>query len=337
MENCAAPAWSEVQLDTICKSISDGDHQAPPRAENGIPFLVISNVTSGRIDFKNVSRWVPMDYYERLKDIRKPEKNDLLYTVTGSFGIPAIVDTDQPFCFQRHIAIIKPNHATVSVDFLALYLRSPQAFHHSESVATGTAQKTVSLKNLRSFPISLPSMEEQAEIVRRVKQLFAHADRVEQQVNGALVRVNNLTQSILAKAFRGELTEQWRKHNPKLISGNNSAEALLERIEAERDQKNKQPRKRRASKEEKVVKKMDKKIGVVEALKRIGEPLSGQQLLVAAGYSADSSTEDLELFFLDLRDALTVQQRVVKLYRDRDGQDWFALPEMNKQMSREDR
>ena len=46
--------------------------------------------------------------------------------------------------------------------------------------------------------------------------------------------MNNLTQSILAKAFRGELTEQWRKDNPELISGENSAEALLERIKAVR-------------------------------------------------------------------------------------------------------
>ncbi len=49
-----------------------------------------------------------------------------------------------------------------------------------------------------------------------------------------LARVKNLTQPILAKAFRGELTEQWRRDNPELISGKNSAEALLERIKAER-------------------------------------------------------------------------------------------------------
>jgi len=72
------------------------------------------------------------------------------------------------------------------------------------------------------------------EIVRRVDQLFAYADTIETQVNNALERVNNLTQSILAKAFRGELTEQWRKDNPDLISGENSAEALLEKINAER-------------------------------------------------------------------------------------------------------
>ncbi|MCB1717737.1 MAG: restriction endonuclease subunit S, partial [Candidatus Competibacteraceae bacterium] len=69
---------------------------------------------------------------------------------------------------------------------------------------------------------------------RRVEQLFAFADQIEQQVKNAQSRVNNLTQSILAKAFRGELTAEWRAQNPELISGENSAEALLARIKAER-------------------------------------------------------------------------------------------------------
>ncbi|EAB9749171.1 hypothetical protein YM80_000549 [Salmonella enterica subsp. salamae] len=82
--------------------------------------------------------------------------------------------------------------------------------------------------------VYIPVIEEQAEIVRRVEQLFAYADAIEKQVNNALTRVNNLTQSILAKAFRGELTAQWRAENPDLISGENSAAALLEKIKAER-------------------------------------------------------------------------------------------------------
>ena len=89
-------------------------------------------------------------------------------------------------------------------------------------------------KKLRVLEILLPNLNEQTEIVRRVEQLFTYADQVEQQVKNAQARINQLTQSILAKAFRGELTEQWRQHNPELISGDNSAEALLARIKAER-------------------------------------------------------------------------------------------------------
>jgi len=77
--------------------------------------------------------------------------------------------------------------------------------------------------------------EEQTEIVRRVEQLFAYADQIEQRVKDAQARVNHLTQAILAKAFRGELTADWRAQNPELISGENSAEALLKRIKAERE------------------------------------------------------------------------------------------------------
>jgi len=64
--------------------------------------------------------------------------------------------------------------------------------------------------------------------------------------------VNNLTQSILAKAFRGELTADWRAANPELITGENSAEALLARIQAEREalalekKAAKKPRKKKA-------------------------------------------------------------------------------------------
>lgn len=115
-----------------------------------------------------------------------------------------------------------------------LKLRLLENYEETRKAAAGGAQPNLNLKKVRAISILVPGKEEQAEIVRRVDQLFAHADRIEQHVNNALARVNNLTRSILAKAFRGELTEQWRKDNPELISRENSAEALLERIKAER-------------------------------------------------------------------------------------------------------
>lgn len=64
---------------------------------------------------------------------------------------------------------------------------------------------------------------------------FTFADKIEQQVKSAQERVNNLTPAILAKAFKGELTADWRTKHPELISGENSAEALLKRIQAEQE------------------------------------------------------------------------------------------------------
>ena len=87
----------------------------------------------------------------------------------------------------------------------------------------------------------------QSKVVSYVEQLFANADNIEQQVRVAQTQVNNLTQSILAKAFRGELTADWRSANPELVIGYNSAESLLERIQAQRETIGKQPKSRRTA------------------------------------------------------------------------------------------
>ncbi len=130
---------------------------------------------------------------------------------------------------------VRVDEKQIIPSFLELFAASYEAREYIYSLVKSTSgQKGISGKDLKLMKVELPSILEQTEIVRRVDQLFTHADRIEQQVNQALARVNNLTQSILAKAFRGELTEQWRKDNPELISGENSAEALLERIKAER-------------------------------------------------------------------------------------------------------
>jgi type I restriction enzyme S subunit len=113
------------------------------------------------------------------------------------------------------------------------------------SGTTGRAKLTQAALN--SLPIGMPPEKEQTEIVRRVEELFAFADNIEQKAHVALERVNNLTPSILTKAFKGELTAAWRAEYPDLISGENSAEALLEMIKAEREALKKQPKKKTAA------------------------------------------------------------------------------------------
>jgi type I restriction enzyme S subunit len=134
---------------------------------------------------------------------------------------------------QNHLIKIRVDKEKALPKYILYFLMSPQGKERIVNKATsGAGLYTLSISKISAIRAPLFSIEEQTEIVRRVDQLFAHADRIEQQINNALARVNNLSQSILAKAFRGELTKQWRKENPELISGENSAEALLERIKA---------------------------------------------------------------------------------------------------------
>jgi len=161
--------WPVVKLHSICETITDGDHMPPPKSEVGVPFVTITNIKIGYgIDFSN-TYFVPKDYYAAIKEHRKPKQGDILYTVTGSFGIPVLIDFDREFCFQRHIGLIKPA-SSVSNSYLYFYLQTPDAFDQACKAATGVAQKTVSLSSLRNFSVPLPPLETQQKIVAELEQ-----------------------------------------------------------------------------------------------------------------------------------------------------------------------
>jgi type I restriction enzyme, S subunit len=136
----APPGWAIAPLQSVCTSVTDGDHLPPPKAPSGIPFLVIGNIRSRSIDFKD-SRFVPSEYYEALDPIRRPRQGDLLYTLVGSYGIPVLVRDDRPFCVQRHIGVLRPSKH-IDVYFLAYALESQWVFDQASVIATGIAQKT---------------------------------------------------------------------------------------------------------------------------------------------------------------------------------------------------
>lgn len=146
--------WVWCRLNDLFSFITDGDHQAPPKSDTGIPFLVIGNLNKGIVSFDEC-KYVPIDYYERLDWSRKPCQGDVLYTVTGSYGIPIIVDNNKPFCVQRHVAILK-SCSNTPVTYLRYLFLSKYAYAYAEKIATGIAQKTVPLTGLRLMPIPVP-------------------------------------------------------------------------------------------------------------------------------------------------------------------------------------
>ena len=156
-------SWTKMRLEEICTSITDGDHQTLPLADSGIPFIVIADIDStNRLDFSN-ARFVPTEYYEKLDEKRKPEKGNVLLTVKGSFGIPVLVEEDNPFVFQRDIAIFKCNEK-VNPAYLFYYMKNPLFYRYADSVAIGAAQRALTLKTLRNTEIQIPPIEVQNKI-----------------------------------------------------------------------------------------------------------------------------------------------------------------------------
>ncbi len=155
-------SWCWCRLSQLTASICDGDHQPPPQTASGIPFLVISDISNGTIDFRD-TRHVPLEYYESIDESRKARKGDILFTVTGSFGIVVPVVEDRDFCFQRHIALLKMPF--IDSLFLSVWLETPLISDQCTEKATGTAQKTVGLNTLRNLLLPLPPISEQKRII----------------------------------------------------------------------------------------------------------------------------------------------------------------------------
>lgn len=175
--------WEVKKLGDICTDITDGDHMPPPKSEFGIPFITISDIDKDTrcLNFENTF-YVPEDYYNNLKENRKPQKDDLLYTVTGSYGIPVIVNTDKKFCFQRHIALLRPNKEILSTIFLCYWVLSDGVKFMADKVATGIAQKTVGLNSIRKFSCILPPLSLQHLFAQRVEQIEREKSEVQKSI-----------------------------------------------------------------------------------------------------------------------------------------------------------
>lgn len=204
--NRAYSKYNIVPLSDLASDITDGDHMPPPKSADGVPFITIKNIDkrTRKIGFENTFS-VPLYYFNGLKHNRKPRKNDVLYTVTGSYGIPVLIDHEKAFCFQRHIALIRPLDCLDS-KWLYYLLMSPQITSQADETATGTAQKTVSLKALRGFQVPDIPLEEQRDIVSALNEIIAETSSLESIYQNKLTALAELKQSLLQKAFSGELT-----------------------------------------------------------------------------------------------------------------------------------
>lgn len=203
-----AEAWKIgelVNLSTLASDITDGDHMPPPKSLSGVPFITIGNIKKDtrEIDFSDTFS-VSQEYFDGLKSSKKPRPGDILYTVTGSFGIPVLVRDQVDFCFQRHIGLIRPKPGTSS-KWLYYLLMSPQIFKQACDGATGTAQRTVSLKLLRGFEVPTLPLKRQHAQVAKLESLSAETLRLESLYRQKFSALDALKKSLLHQAFSGQL------------------------------------------------------------------------------------------------------------------------------------
>lgn len=158
-----------TNLGSICL-ITDGDHQPPPKVDDGIPFVTISCIDKNRTIDYSLANAVSNKYYNSLDSERKPRQGDVLMTVVGTLGVPVRIEDDKPFAIQRHIAILRPLEQ-VHQGFLYHYIRYTDFHDSAVRAATGSAQKTIGLKYLRSARFPKLTYMEQESLAHRLDNI----------------------------------------------------------------------------------------------------------------------------------------------------------------------
>lgn len=241
-------AWNEKTLQEIASNIVDCPHSTPKWSDFGKYCVRTTAFNPFFLDLSDQGFVSEEVYQERIKRL-KPESGDILYSREGTVGVACQIPEGVELCLGQRMVLIRAGEEC-DPKYLTMVLNSDKILSIVRSKITGSTAPRVNMKDIRSYPIPIPSKEEQTEIVYRVEQLFAYANTIELEVRGAMTRVNHLTQSILGKAFRGELSAEWRDANPALISGVNSAEALLDKIIAKKESNSKKDKVRVSVKRE---------------------------------------------------------------------------------------
>ena len=191
-----------------------------------VPVLRMGNIKNAKFD------WTDLVYTSSDGEIERYllKDGDVLFNRTNSpelVGKTAIYRGERPAIFAGYLIRLNHIHSIVDGRYLNLFLNSYTARQHGNSVKTdGVNQSNISGAKLSNYPFPYCSIEEQREIAGILDKVFSVLDETETNLIQELENADALRQSILKKAFSGQLVPQDPNDEP--------ASVLLERIRAEK-------------------------------------------------------------------------------------------------------
>jgi type I restriction enzyme S subunit len=201
----AGEDWLERRLCEVCEKITDGTHQTPKYFDNGVVFLSSRNVKNRIIDWDNI-KYVDAAQHLAMQKRLSPKLGDILLAKNGTTGVAAMVDRDITFDIYVSLALLRPLKGLLP-ELLLNFVNSPVAKRQFNKRLKGTGVPNLHLEEIREVVIAFPqSSEAQKDLNRKLDSLLKHSDKLASQYAQKLAALNQLKQSLLHKAFAGELT-----------------------------------------------------------------------------------------------------------------------------------
>jgi type I restriction enzyme S subunit len=206
----ASGTLREMTLQAVCQQgrvITYGVVKLGAEVEGGTPCLRTSNVRWLHFELEGKKRIDPLLSAEYSRTVLRG--GEVLVNVRGTLGGVAVaMPLMAGWNVSREVAVVPVDEMVANSNFIAHWVATEACQRWLTGVAKGVAYTGINIEDLRNLPLSLPPLDEQTEIVRRVDLLFGFADRLEARLQAAQTASSRLTPSLLAKAFRGELVPQ---------------------------------------------------------------------------------------------------------------------------------
>lgn len=196
--------WQHTTIGNIVEKVEYGS-SAKSEKEGKVPVLRMGNIQKGRFD------WSDLVYSNDDEEISKYllKKDDVLFNRTNSpelVGKTAIYKGERPAIFAGYLIRLHYKKDLINADFLNYYLNSDIARNYGNTVKSdGVNQSNINGQKLKTYPLYLPPLAEQQRIVKEIESRLSQATATETYIENALQQAEALRQSILKKAFSGEL------------------------------------------------------------------------------------------------------------------------------------
>jgi len=204
-------AWGKVRLETICEKITVGHvgSMASRYKPEGVPLLRSQNIRPFNVDLNKVV-FIDEGFHKELKKSAL-QPGDLGIVRTGYPGTAAVIPDSLPVANCSDLVIVRPGERVLS-DFLAIVFNSYYGKKEVAGVLVGAAQKHFNVTAAKAALIPLPAIDEQRRVVVECSDLREEHQRLESIYQQKLTALTELKQSLLQKAFSGELTADRAGH-----------------------------------------------------------------------------------------------------------------------------
>ena len=221
-------SWTWVNIDTLTTWVTYGFTRPMPHVDKGPMIVTAKNVHNDKLRLENIV-FTTEEAFEKLNQKDMPRAGDILIIKDGATtGRAALVPQNiEPFCINQSVGVMWLKHSPMNRKFLLRWIQSPLIQSLIQEAMAGMAMPHLSVTDFRKMPVPIPPLAEQQEINKLIELAFNNLKELEIDSKLIQTTLNQLDQSILTKAFRGELVPQDPNDEP--------AFELLARIRAARE------------------------------------------------------------------------------------------------------